>query len=83
LSGQRHEGQRALAQAIRSLRLRFGLSQAELGRRSNIHVTWINRIEQGNIDPTFGNVRRIAAGLGVSLVDLAEEEARIRREPAA
>jgi transcriptional regulator with XRE-family HTH domain len=72
-----HEGQKPLGEAIRTLRRQKGLTQDELGKRSEIHGTQISRIENGYVDPTFGNVRRIAAALEVSLTRLGEEEARI------
>jgi transcriptional regulator with XRE-family HTH domain len=75
-----HEGQKALGEAIRSLRKNAGLTQDALARRSELHEVHINRIEKGYVDPTYGNVRRIAKGLGVSLERLAEEEARVGSE---
>lgn len=60
-----------LALAIRTLRTEVQLSQETLGLRSEIHPTWISHIESGRINPTWGNVRRIAAGLKVTLAELA------------
>ena len=47
------------------------LSQEALGLRADIHPTWISHIESGRVNPTWGNVRRIAKGLQVSLPVLA------------
>lgn len=47
------------------------LSQEALGHRADIHPTWISHIESGRVNPTWGNVKRIAAGLRVSLPVLA------------
>lgn len=47
------------------------LSQEALGHRADIHPTWISHIESGRVNPTWGNVRRIASGLRVSLPVLA------------
>jgi transcriptional regulator with XRE-family HTH domain len=47
------------------------LSQEALGHRADIHPTWISHIESGRVNPTWGNVRRIAGGLRVSLPLLA------------
>jgi transcriptional regulator with XRE-family HTH domain len=58
--------------AIKQLRLEFQLSQETLGHRAEIHPTWISHIESGRINPTWGNVRRIARGLKVPLPELAE-----------
>ncbi len=47
------------------------LSQEALGHRADIHPTWISHIESGRVNPTWGNVRRIAKGLEVPLPLLA------------
>ena len=60
-----------LASAIRTLRTGAKLSQEELGHKAGIHPTWISHLESGRINPTWGNVRRIAAGLQVPLPELA------------
>jgi transcriptional regulator with XRE-family HTH domain len=68
---RREDPQIGLGKAIRTLRNEAQLSQEALGERANIHATWISHIESGRINPTWGNVRRIAYGLGVELEDLA------------
>ena len=60
-----------LSKAIRQLRCEANLSQEALGLLVDIHPTWISHIESGRVNPKWGNVRRIAAGLKVSLPDLA------------
>jgi DNA-binding XRE family transcriptional regulator len=77
---RREDPQIGLAKAIRSLRIEADLSQLELGRRAEIHATWISHIESGRINPTWGNVRRIALGLDVSLSYLAEQAERFERD---
>jgi transcriptional regulator with XRE-family HTH domain len=47
------------------------LSQEALGLRADIHPTWISHMESGRVNPTWGNVRRIAMGLRVPLSVLA------------
>lgn len=68
---RREDPQIGLGKAIRKLRNEAQLSQEALGHRAEIHATWISHIESGRINPTWGNVRRIAYGLGVELEDLA------------
>jgi transcriptional regulator with XRE-family HTH domain len=68
---RRTDPQLGLAGAIRQLRTAQQLSQEELGRRADIHMTWISHIESGRVNPTWGNVRRIARGLEVRLDQLA------------
>lgn len=47
------------------------LSQEALGHLADIHPTWISHIESGRVNPTWGNVRRIAISLEVPLPELA------------
>jgi transcriptional regulator with XRE-family HTH domain len=68
---RRPDPQIGLGLAIRKLRTEARLSQESLGLRSEIHPTWISHIESGRINPTWGNVRRIAGGLRVTLAVLA------------
>jgi transcriptional regulator with XRE-family HTH domain len=69
---RRDDPQVGLGRAIRELRTDSGLSQEALGERAEIHPTWISHIESGRINPTWGNVRRIARGLKVPLPRLAQ-----------
>ena len=60
---------------IRAKRLDYGMSQAELARRSKLSTTAMNDIEKGKTaDPGFSVVQRIASTLGVSLDQLGKEE---------
>jgi transcriptional regulator with XRE-family HTH domain len=68
---RRDDPQIGLGKAIRKLRQEAKLSQETLGHRAEIHPTWISHIESGRINPTWGNVRRIAAGLKIPLAQLA------------
>jgi transcriptional regulator with XRE-family HTH domain len=68
---RREEPQIGLSKAIRQLRREVQLSQEALGLRADIHPTWISHIESGRVNPTWGNVRRIAVGLRVPLPVLA------------
>jgi transcriptional regulator with XRE-family HTH domain len=56
------------------------MSQEELGQEADIHPTWISHIESGRINPTWGNVRRIAYGLKVELEELAGLSEKLERE---
>lgn len=69
---RRDDPQIGLGKAIRTLRKEGQLSQEALGERAEIHPTWISHIESGRINPTWGNVRRIARGLKVPLPRLAQ-----------
>ncbi|HEX2266159.1 MAG TPA: helix-turn-helix transcriptional regulator, partial [Solirubrobacterales bacterium] len=67
---RREEPQIGLSKAIRHLRKKEHLSQEALGLRADIHPTWISHMESGRVNPTWGNVRRIAKGLRVPLPEL-------------
>jgi transcriptional regulator with XRE-family HTH domain len=67
----RTEPQPGLGKAIKKVRAERGLSQEEVGRRAEIHPTWISHIESGRNNPAWGSVRRIAAALEVPLSELA------------
>jgi transcriptional regulator with XRE-family HTH domain len=77
---RREDPQRGLGKAIRTFRNEAQLSQEALGNSADIHATWISHIESGRINPTWGNVRRIAYALGVSLPQLAELAEKYERE---
>jgi transcriptional regulator with XRE-family HTH domain len=61
----RLEPQPGFARAVRQLRTAQGLSQEELANRSDMHLTWIGRVESGMTNPTWGTTKRVARGLGV------------------
>ncbi len=77
---RRDDPQIGLGKAIRKLRQERELSQEALGNRAEIHPTWISHIESGRINPTWGNVRRIALGLKVPLEELAALAEEFERE---
>jgi transcriptional regulator with XRE-family HTH domain len=68
--------QRGLGAAVRQLREEAALSQQALAERAGRSASWISQIESGDCDPRWGDMRRVAAALGVSvevLAELAEE----------
>jgi transcriptional regulator with XRE-family HTH domain len=77
---RRDDPQIGLGKAIRKLRQEEKLSQEALGNRAEIHPTWISHIESGRINPTWGNVRRIAKGLDVPLEQLAALAEELERK---
>lgn len=61
----------ALAAVLRQLRIERGATQEALAHRSGITTGSLVRIELGQASPAWTTVRRIAAALDVTLVDLA------------
>lgn len=55
---------------VRELRKQLGLSQEELGFKSNIHRTYIGAVERGEQNVSLDNIGRIAKHLKVSLSEL-------------
>lgn len=62
----------ALARAISRLREEADLSQASLAEKADLTPTSIGEVESGRHEPTYGTMRRLAGGLGVSLPDLVK-----------
>lgn len=60
-----------LGEQIRDKRQQYGMTQAELARRSHLSLQAMNDLEQGRTkDPRFSVMQRIARVLGFSLDSL-------------
>jgi transcriptional regulator with XRE-family HTH domain len=59
-----------VAHAIRSLRLRNGLSQRQLALRMGVPRTYVSKIENEKATPTLSSLGRLACALDVSVPDL-------------
>ncbi len=57
-----------LGERVRALREEAGLSQRELATRMGTTQSAIARLEAGGAEPTLPTLRRLAAGLGRTLV---------------
>lgn len=62
-----------LGARVRALRERAELSQEEVGERADLHRTYIGGVERGERNVSYLNLRKIAAALGVSVVDLVSD----------
>lgn len=73
-----------IAERIRSLRKRAGLTQAQLGERAGgINAQEISRFESCSRVPSIETLARVATGLGVTLAELTaigEDEASAEAE---
>jgi transcriptional regulator with XRE-family HTH domain len=48
------------------------MSQRALAEKAGISASWVSRIESGRYDPAWGDIRKLAHGLGVAMETLAE-----------
>jgi transcriptional regulator with XRE-family HTH domain len=69
-----------VAQAIRNLRLRGGLSQRQLALRMGVPRTYVSKIENEKATPTLSSLSRLAAALDVSVPALLRECAPSHQE---
>ena len=67
-----HEPQTGLGRAVRALREEAGVDQATLAVRAEVSAALIADVESGLADPTWGDMRRVARALGMTLERLAE-----------
>jgi transcriptional regulator with XRE-family HTH domain len=73
----RDDPQPGLGLAVRRIRERQRMTQDTLGKRAELHPTWVSNVECGKVNPTRGNSRRIAYALGVTVSHLATLAERI------
>lgn len=66
------EPQSGLGRAVRNLRKETGVDQAALAERAELPTSLIAEIESGGADPLWGDMRKVAEALGVSIERLAE-----------
>lgn len=64
--------QKGLGKAVRRLREEAKLTPETLAERAGLSASQLAKIEAGEDDPVWGDMRRVAAGLGVSMERLAE-----------
>jgi transcriptional regulator with XRE-family HTH domain len=58
--------QAALGQAVKRRREELKLTQEQLANNTDLHQRWISNVETGKRNPSYGSLRRLAAGLGLS-----------------
>jgi len=63
--------QRGLGIAFRLIREKKRMTQEAVAERAGIAVPTLSHIEAGHANPTWSTIRRVAAALGVSIVELA------------
>lgn len=72
-----------VGERLRYWRTRENLTQAEVERRAGLAHNALSRIENGQVDPQFDTVRRIAEALGMGFEELQQRPIAIQRAPEA
>jgi transcriptional regulator with XRE-family HTH domain len=83
LPGHMHDNGRGhlnLANSIRGLRLRNGLSQRQLALRMAVPRTYVSKIENEKATPTLSSLERLARALEVTVPELLSGGERDRQE---
>jgi transcriptional regulator with XRE-family HTH domain len=62
--------QSALGLAVKARRGELGLTQETLANDSGLHQRWISNVENGKRNPSYASLRRLAAGLELSVSEL-------------
>ena len=61
---------RQMGKTLRRIRLKKGLSQAELAERADLTREYVNKIEAGRYDPPLSTINTLAKALKVKPADL-------------
>jgi transcriptional regulator with XRE-family HTH domain len=62
--------QLALGLAVKARREELGLTQEQIANNTDLHQRWISNVETGKRNPSYGSLRRLAAGLDISTSQL-------------
>lgn len=69
--------QAALGLAVKARRQELELTQEQLANETDLHQRWISNVETGKRNPSYGSLRRLAAGLELSASQLIALSERI------
>lgn len=62
--------QAALGLAVKARRGELELTQEQLANETDLHQRWISNVETGKRNPSYGSLRRLAAGLELPVSEL-------------
>jgi transcriptional regulator with XRE-family HTH domain len=62
--------QAALGLAVKARREELGLTQEQMANNTDLHQRWISNVENGKRNPSYGSLRRLAAGLELSASEM-------------
>jgi transcriptional regulator with XRE-family HTH domain len=69
--------QAALGLAVKARREELGLTQEQLDLRTDLHQRWISNVETGKRNPSYGSLRRLAAGLDLTASELLQRAEQV------
>ena len=75
--------QHALGLAVKGRRHELELTQEQLANDTGLHQRWISNVETGKRNPSYGSLRRLAAGLELSASELLARAEQIEAEESA
>jgi transcriptional regulator with XRE-family HTH domain len=62
--------QLALGLAVKARREELALTQEQIANNTDLHQRWISNVETGKRNPSYGSLRRLAAGLDLNASEL-------------
>jgi transcriptional regulator with XRE-family HTH domain len=75
--------QAALGLAVKARRQELELTQMELSLRAELHQRWLSNVETGKRNPSYGSLRRLAAGLEITVSELIARAEQIEASAIA
>ena len=75
--------QLALGLAVKTHRQKLGLTQEQLANDTDLHQRWISNVETGKRNPSYGSLRRLAAGLELTASELIASAEQVEATSAA
>ncbi len=70
-----------MGERLRHWRLRQNLTQSDVERRAGLAHNALSRIENGQVDPQFDTVRRIAEAMGMSFEEVQQRPIATTQTP--
>ena len=75
--------QAALGLAVKRRREELGFTQEQLANDTDLHQRWISNVETGKRNPSYGSLRRLAAGLDLKASELLARAEQIEAKESA
>jgi transcriptional regulator with XRE-family HTH domain len=75
--------QLALGAAVKARREQLGITQETLANDTGLHQRWISNVETGKRNPSYGSLRRLAAGLQLSASELIARAEQLEGDATA